>query len=62
MFQLPVSISHKSEPAVVPCHFPQEGEDKQQHLEEQDKHALELALKHIKSYCHYYHYHVFAQS
>lgn len=46
MFQSPVSISHKSEPAIVPCHFSQEGEDKQQHLEVQEKHAV-LALKHI---------------
>lgn len=45
MFQLPVSISHKSEPAIVPCHFSQEGEDKQQHLEAHQQRAL--ALKHI---------------
>lgn len=37
---LPVSISHKSEPAIVPCHLSQEGEDKQQHLEVQEKHAV----------------------
>lgn len=35
MVWLPVGISHQSEPAVVPSHFSQEGEDEQQHLEAQ---------------------------
>lgn len=40
MFQLPVGISHKSESAVVPSHFSQEGEHEQQHLEAQDSHLV----------------------
>lgn len=40
MFQLPVGISHKSEPAVIPSHFSQEGKDEQQHLEAQGTHLV----------------------
>lgn len=42
MVPLPVGISHKSEPAVVPSHLSQEGEDEQQHLEAQETHLVFL--------------------
>lgn len=37
---LPVSIRHQGQTAVIPCHFPQNGEDKKKNLRWREKQMI----------------------
>ncbi len=42
---LPVSIGHQGQTAVIPSHFPQDGEDKKKNLRDGDTETISHVIK-----------------